>query len=188
MNTVPQNPIEGKLCLHLTHAVTDTPGAADASFAILTIHRNVVIRKIILHSFIALLLTLCGGCKDSGTEIRNCGLVNTTWRLESFETIGVGTDRIQDGRVYSVTFLPDTNLRARADCNDCIATYHTFGGGINAHISLTALSCTKVYCGSESLDWRFTDGLRNVMSYNIEGINLRLYYNDNKQVLNFRAQ
>jgi heat shock protein HslJ len=149
---------------------------------------TVMIQRVILCTFAVLPLIYSIGCKNGGVDSKNLELVNTPWRLESFETVEVGTNRILDGRIYSIRFLPDTIAQIRADCNDCMATYHSFAGGSDPQIAVTSLVCTEVYCGQESLDWRFLNGLRNATTYRIQGDILHIYYNEKKEVLNFRAQ
>ncbi len=72
-----------------------------------------MVEKLILYLFVVLTLVYSNGCKDSGIDIKNLQLVNTSWRLESFETIGVYITPIQDGRVYSITFLPDLGCASK---------------------------------------------------------------------------
>lgn len=112
-----------------------------------------MVEKLILYLFVVLTLVYSNGCKDSGIDIKNLQLVNTSWRLESFETIGVYITPIQDGRVYSITFLPDSVAQVRADCNDCVATYETSVRGTDPQIAVRVLYCTEKYCGPESLYW-----------------------------------
>jgi len=142
----------------------------------------------VLYSLAVVTFMFSIGCKDSGVHVKNVEFLNTTWKLESFETVGVGATRIQDGRVYSITFLPDTIARVRADCNDCMTNYQTLGSGTDPQIAVKILYCTEVYCGSESLDWRFLNGLRDATNYRIQGDLLHIYYNQKIEVLNFRAQ
>jgi hypothetical protein len=126
------------------------------------------------------------GCKDRGLDPSNVQLQNVVWTLQSFETVGGTTDAIRDGRSYSILFVSDTIVQVRADCNDCTAIYHSFPAGNDPQISVKNFLCTKVYCGSQSLDTQFLNGLSAATNYSIQGDILRVYYNERHQVLNFR--
>lgn len=113
-------------------------------------------------------------------------LQNVVWALQSFETIGGTIDTAKDGRTYSISFVSDTIAHVRADCNDCTGIYHTSPANIDAHISVGNFLCTKVYCGSQSLDLKFLNALSAATSYSIQGDRLLVYYNGGQKVLNFK--
>jgi heat shock protein HslJ len=128
-------------------------------------------------------------CKNSGIDSkRNLELSSTVWRLESFETIGAEAKRISNSRVYAIKFLPDTIAQVQADCNTCTAKYQLVVPEGNSGIILKLQWCTEMYCGPASEDQQFLDGLRSASSYEIKGDQLRLYYDQKRKVLNFRAQ
>jgi heat shock protein HslJ len=143
--------------------------------------------KLILHLLILQSLTFFLGCKNAGIDSeQNLELKNTVWQLQSFETEQAGVTHIQDGRVYSITFLPDTIAEVRADCNTCTATYRLVIPESDNRLALTLRACTEVYCGPESLDQLFLEGLRNATTFEIKGDLLRIYYNHKRNVLNFK--
>jgi len=141
--------------------------------------RNLLCSTVLLFLFVSI------GCRDSGPESKVSGLQNILWTLQSFETIGGITDTIADGRTYSILFVSDTTARVRADCNDCTGTYYASPVGMDAHISVGNFFCTKVYCGSQSLDMKFLGALGSASDYVIQGNVLRVYYNERRQALNF---
>jgi hypothetical protein len=126
------------------------------------------------------------GCNDRGLDPRNIQLQNVVWILQSFDTVGGSTDTIKDGRSYSISFVSDTIVHVRADCNDCMAIYHAIPAGIDPQISVNNFLCTKVYCGSQSLDTQFLNALSAATNYSIQGDILRVFYNERHQVLSFR--
>lgn len=76
------------------------------------------------------------------------------WELQSMTTKG-STAEPADPAAYTIQFLPDGELRVRADCNRGRASYEI--GGQNLAIGPVAL--TRMGCPAGSLDARFVDAL-----------------------------
>jgi len=134
-----------------------------------------------------ILLSLCGvlalsGCQDFGAQ-PIFGLRGTPWKLQSFETVDGDVITDLNGRTYSITFPDDSTAAVRADCNSCSAVYETAG----SFMEVTVQSCTEMYCGPESLDEQFIDGLNRTTSFRLLG-NLLILRDDGNAVLNFTAQ
>jgi hypothetical protein len=142
--------------------------------------------RVILRSIALICLIVSVNCKDRGLDTGNLQFENVVWQLHYFETVGGPIDTIADSRTYSILFVSDTVAQVRADCNDCAATYHAFPIGTDRAISMRDFLCTKVYCGSQSLDGRFLNALGAATSFSIQKNVLRVFYNGQKQVLNFR--
>jgi heat shock protein HslJ len=142
----------------------------------------------LLHYLVAFVaLTSILACNNQGVDSKqDLELKNTVWKLQSFEAFGIGITPIQDNRLYLIAFLPDTIAQIRADCNTCTASYRLIIPESNARLVLTLHSCTEMYCGPESLDHQFLDGLRNAESYEIDGNLLRIYHNQKNNIMNFR--
>ena len=119
-------------------------------------------------------------CKNSPTESEAKPLINTVWKLESFNSNGEIT-KPPESQVYSIRFLKDYTFSGQSDCNEIYGNYT-----INSENSLTidSMVTTKIYCGSESFGDNYFEALHFVKSYELVKNQLFIHYgNDSK--LNF---
>jgi heat shock protein HslJ len=97
-------------------------------------------------------------------------LVGDVWRLALIETAGTGALVVPEPERYTIQFLESGRLQVRADCNTCGGSYALTG----AALSLGALACTRVFCGTTSLDGVFMQALEQTRSVARSGNELRL--------------
>jgi heat shock protein HslJ len=120
------------------------------------------------------------GCGESPTSPSD--LTGRTWRLVSIEPASGPSTVVTDPSRYSIEFLDETRLSARADCNTCSGTYTLSG----RNITIGALACTRAFCGETSLDGVFTQGLTDAQSLTLEEQLLAI--GSDARTLRFRAQ
>jgi len=98
----------------------------------------------------AIVLAACENNAVSPSDI-----VGETWRLASLQEGGSAPVIIEDSARYSLRLAEDGRLAVMSDCNSCGGSYSLTGSSID----LGPLTCTKVFCGDQSLDSRFTAAL-----------------------------
>ena len=142
--------------------------------------------------FIAIGVTLTVGCsKKSDTTIESqndkisYAINGTSWSLRYFDLGANTTLSVPNGQQYTIIFS-DTTAIGSNDCNLYSIAYSTTSTGtITAH----GYSSTKIYCGGNSRDSIFVDGLRNLCSFEIiDNIMLTLYYSNKTKALCFLKQ
>ena len=144
-------------------------------------------KKMVLFTFV--LMVGIFSCADDSTSATDNELMNRVWKLESFETIGSQKTDVPEGEVHSIIFYPSNSANMVADCNGCHTVYELLSSGNGGRrIKIDRPMCTNAFCGEESMDMRFRDGVANAEKYRIEGQKLMIYYNGGKEVLNFKAQ
>jgi len=94
-----------------------------------------------------LLATACGNDDPTGPT----SLVGGRWRLDSLRTPEGITTTVNPDR-YTLEFLDETRVSARADCNVCTGSYETRA---SIGITIGPLACTRVACapGSRGNDY-----------------------------------
>ncbi|MQA29421.1 MAG: META domain-containing protein [Luteitalea sp.] len=102
-------------------------------------------------------------CDDGPTSPSD--VVGETWRLVSLQEAGSTTPVIvPDPSRYTVAFGDDDSLGVMSDCNSCGGSYALSG----STLTVSALACTKVFCGDTSLDSRFTAGLQQAQTITLD--------------------
>jgi len=130
-----------------------------------------MIHKRLLATVVAgLLLMACGDESPTGPS---AALTGTVWMLQSFQTTDEGTISVPEPDHYTADFAEDGGLNVRADCNSCRGSYSVTATVLTIH---PALACTEVYCGDDSLDFRYLQALGTVSAHAVSEDELRLTY------------
>jgi len=128
-------------------------------------------------TFLALFLFMVS-CNDSATETNPIELLNGVWVLKSFEVNGI-QDIPPADQVYNIQFKADNKFSGINDCNTISGNY-----GLNSNnITIDNISSTEVYCGKESLDYRYLEALSGAETYKIEKNKLSIYYQTNSRLI-----
>lgn len=119
---------------------------------------------------------------DSGTMqfVRISPLENTTWRLQSVENAN-GQITVDKPENYQIEFSPNGALGVKADCNVGGSNYKTKGG----KLTISSITRTMAFCGENSLDNRFVQGLEKAHTFRIEGNFLLIEGAGDKDTLKF---
>jgi heat shock protein HslJ len=112
-------------------------------------------RTIIPFVFVCVLTAFCAG--NSPIAPSSTGITGTTWRLRSIQQTGSATLEIPNPDRFTVLFEAEGRLNVRADCNVCTGTYDL----TDSALRLSALACTRAFCGTDSPDVRFLGGLQS---------------------------
>lgn len=95
---------------------------------------------------LALIAGLTAGC---GTDpLSPSDLVGSTWQLTSFQDGTATPVTVADPSRYTLRFGNDGRVAVMSDCNSCGGEYSLNGGMLR----IGPLACTRVFCGSASLD------------------------------------
>jgi heat shock protein HslJ len=81
------------------------------------------------------------------------------WRLESLTRADFSVVRPDLG-LYTLQLEANGSAHARSDCNTCNGGYTLSGSSFN----VSALSCSRVFCGEASLDNEYVGALRAAQS------------------------
>lgn len=130
-----------------------------------------------LITFLSIFLFIVS-CNDSGTETKTIDLLNRVWALKAFEVNGI-QDLPPDGQVYNIQFKPDYKFTGINDCNSISGEFEL---NLN-NITLDNIISTEVYCGKESLDYRYLEALRGAESFKIENDELSIYYQTSSKLI-----
>ena len=125
----------------------------------------------------AIAASACGSSPTSPSD-----LVGRVWRLVSIEPASGSSTVVSDQTRYRVEFLDETRISARADCNTCNGLYSLSG----TNVSISALACTRAFCGADSLDTVFTQGLNDARTLTLDGGLLEIA--SDTRTLKFRAE
>ncbi|WP_164997876.1 META domain-containing protein [Methanolobus psychrotolerans] len=99
-------------------------------------------------------------------------IIDAKWQWsESVETEPSGQLFVPEPEKYTITFSADGTYLIRADCNSGSGSYVLE----EDQMTLSPGPMTLVYCGSESLDYKYIAFLGNVTSISIENDQLVLY-------------
>ena len=127
---------------------------------------------------LTILILLVNSCNDSTTETNSTELLNTLWVLEGFEVNGI-LDIPPADQVYNIQFKEDNKFTGRNDCNNISGEF-----SLNSNnITINKLLTTDMYCGKESLDYRYAEALSGAKSYKIEKNELTFYYQTNFRLI-----
>jgi heat shock protein HslJ len=102
------------------------------------------------------------GCDNGPTSPSD--VIGETWSLVSLQETGSAPVVVTDSSLYTVSFGDDDRLRVSSDCNSCGGTYTL----TVSSLVVTPLACTKVFCGNESLDAKFTKILQQAKTISVD--------------------
>jgi heat shock protein HslJ len=97
-------------------------------------------------------------------------MLRGTWRLQSLQSAGAAPDVIADPNRFTIEFLDDGRVRARADCNRCTGAYTLAAGAF----SVGPLGCTRAACPLAQLEAAYTRILQAATAAEIATTTLRL--------------
>ncbi len=108
-------------------------------------------------------------------------LIGEIWILSEIQYMNDTQAVPANPQDYTVQFLPGGILAVQADCNQVSGTYTV--NGVQLAIQLGA--STKAFCGEESLDQKFLEGLAMSASYIVEGDQLFVATQMDSSIMNF---
>jgi heat shock protein HslJ len=112
---------------------------------------------------IVLTSLLAIGCDDSPTAPSD--IIGDTWQLFSIKEGNAAEVLISDRSRYTLTLTNEGRAQVRADCNVCIGGYSLDG----SNILIEPLTCTRAFCGDESHDEAFLQGLLDAETFHATG-------------------
>lgn len=142
------------------------------------------------YAVLILSMLAVAGC-DSLNADEDRAFENTVWRLEAFLTQDTfptlrepicergGVSCVDDDRIYTATFRSNGSLSARADCNTCGGSYVREGQSL----SVEAVLCTEIACGTNSRGSAFAAALGAARAYSIRDNRMLLAYGDGRGLL-----
>jgi heat shock protein HslJ len=104
------------------------------------------------------LATLAAGCGESPTEPSD--LIGVSWRLVAIEPASGASTVVSNPERYTISFVDESGVSVRADCNTCSGTYALSGDTL----AVGPLACTRVFCGPESLDTPYMQALASPLT------------------------
>lgn len=142
----------------------------------------------VLLAFTLITFVVCiafSGCVENGSAEGEIP-VNSEWELISFGPVGDAEPMLSATNI-TLEFEEKNEFSGSAGCNHYFGSYEIGEGN---EISIGVIGSTEMWCQGEGImdqENRYLSSLRNVTSFEIEGGNLKLFYNDGKGVLNFIA-
>jgi heat shock protein HslJ len=107
-------------------------------------------------------------------------LQEKVWNLTNYMDEN-GSQRVVTDTNYSIEFKTGGLAAVKADCNGCGATYAASG----TSLSITLGMCTRIFCGSASLDNKYLANLAMVKNWESNANSLFLKNSSNKTILTF---
>ena len=135
----------------------------------------------------ALALAALGACTTPVTmpwDPRRPVLTGTVWRWTETQAGDDARVRPAAPERYTLEFLPDGTVRARADCNTASGRYEA---GPDRRLALGRMSVTQAPCLPGSLGDAFLKGLADVAGYLFDGDQLVLMLRNNTGTMRFVA-
>src|SRR5262245_19631336 len=117
-------------------------------------------RRIMLTLTLIMTLSACGDSPVSPGDVKE-----VTWMLTSLQEAGSAAVTVADPSRYRLTFGDNGNVAVRSDCNSCSGPYTLSG----STITISAMACTRAFCGDASLDSRFTEALQKAGTISMDG-------------------
>jgi len=111
---------------------------------------------------LTLIMTL-SACGDS--PVSPGDVMGTAWMLTSLQEAGSAAITVPDPSRYRVTFGDNGTVAVRSDCNSCSGPYTLSG----STVTISAMACTRAFCGEMSLDSRFTGALQKAATMSMDG-------------------
>jgi heat shock protein HslJ len=109
------------------------------------------------------------GCDERLTAPTREALTGA-WRLQSLHPAGVASQMVSDPDRFTLEFLDDGRVHARADCNRCAGAYALMEGAL----TVGPLGCTRAACSLAQLEAAYTRILQATTSAEIAANTLRL--------------
>lgn len=119
---------------------------------------------------IAVLLFALVSCATSPTTPSEIDLSGITWKLRSIQRAGSVPIDIRVPERFTMLLSDDRRAVVRADCNTCTGQYELSG----SNLQLRPLACTRAFCGADSQDMAFLNGLGVAASASRNGRTLTL--------------
>lgn len=125
------------------------------------------------------------GCKKSDIVQEN-PLWGARWVLQSFEYSAQNILLVI--RPFSLLFRENGTVDMVVDCNTCIGNYEADNNGSGSLTFIDHTGCTEIFCGEDSVDNEFHAALDSASRYEINGMELKIYFNNGQSRLNFFGQ
>jgi heat shock protein HslJ len=116
-----------------------------------------------LHIFL-LIAGLTSAACDSN-PVAPSDIVGGTWMLTSLQETGFGPVNVSDPTRYTLEFKEDGTVGVKSDCNSCGGPYSLS----DSDITIGPVTCTRVFCGDDSLDAAYTRALDEAESIDVDG-------------------
>jgi heat shock protein HslJ len=114
---------------------------------------------------------LFAGCGDGVEPLTGpSSVIGGAWKLQSLETPAGGLVTVARPENYTVEFRDAGALAVKADCNSCNGSYSISGSSL----TISALACTRAFCGAASLDTPFLTVLTNATTFGVLGLDLTI--------------
>jgi heat shock protein HslJ len=136
-------------------------------------------RKNFASGLLFALTILAAGCGND-TLTGPSAVIGGVWKLQSIETAGVPAVTIPQPSNYTVEFKDGGQMPVKADCNSCSGTYVISGDSL----TVSAMACTKAFCGAASFDTAFLAILTNATTFGVT--NSELTINSTKGIARFK--
>jgi hypothetical protein len=127
------------------------------------------------------------GCSNENESVSSNHLAGTIWKLEGFVDVGTGNLKVaepNDPKCYILTFDTDSTISGTSSTNGVSGIY-----SVNYEKSTL---CFIAYGGTKRGEvhdgYLFVNSFRAVQSFSLSDTALRLYYNDGKNYLLFKAK
>jgi heat shock protein HslJ len=102
------------------------------------------------------------GCEDNPAAPSD--VIARDWQLVSFQMEGSEEVIVQDPSRYTLRLGEDDRAAVKSDCNSCGGSYALSG----TTLEVGPLVCTKVACGSDSLDPTYARALEGPKSVSVD--------------------
>ncbi|MCK6623387.1 MAG: META domain-containing protein [Calditrichaceae bacterium] len=139
-------------------------------------------------SFIFLAIIFSTSCKESisidGSKSSDEPIIGITWKLASIDTINGGVQAIYSGQEYTLLIKEDSTASGRSHCN----LYEARVRLGNGTITFFDLAETEMWCRPPSLDGEYIHALLAASHYRVSGQKLKIFYNNQQNVLNFTGE
>ena len=124
-------------------------------------------------------MVLLSSCTTETTPTDAVSVVGN-WELVSFNLNDGTTIPVDDPSAFTATFTAESQLNAKADCNQCNTSYQVGGETLTTGL----LACTRAFCGDNSLSDEYIAALDSATSFANGGSDLLVAYDGG--VLRFR--
>ncbi len=128
------------------------------------------------YSILLLILLLSVSACSTEPDIKE--LLNTLWKLESFENDGKTIIPPKD-QTYNIQFHEDNTLNGKSDCNEMNGVFNLKSN----YITIGSLATTEMYCGDTSLGGMYVEALQKSKSYKVDKNKLSIYYGTNSKLI-----
>ena len=129
---------------------------------------------VILTPIALFLFSSCDGSGNlvvDGSNSTVAQLVGPTWKLVALHDDSGDRRSLNEGETYTIRFEPGEALGGTADCNSYAASYNAEDGG---HLDVNSIGSTRAYCGEESHDRAYIEGIRAAKEYEVSRDRLRI--------------